>query len=116
VANAYLGSYVYCSEQNSGEVLHNGGAGSASVGFTVGEGDEVVCDWYNITAAEDDDTDDDDDGGSGSGGDTSLPDTGVGSMVGGSSPWLGVAALGAAAALLAGKKLRDSVDPITPEE
>lgn len=108
VADDYLGSYVYCSEQNSGKVLFDGSADSASVGFALEEGDEVICDWYNITEADEDD--DDDDGG------TTLPSTGAGSTTGGSSPWLSAATIGAAAALVASKRLREAAAPEVPEE
>jgi hypothetical protein len=114
---AYLGAYVYCAEQGSGTVLFDGSADSGSVAFTVEEGDDVVCDWYNITAADDDDDDDDDDGTTdGTSGGTSLPQTGIGSSRGKDGedfPWLGSALVGGAAALLAGKRLRDSAP--TPE-
>ena len=64
------------------------------VTFTASQGDDVVCDWYNITEADDDG----DDTGGTSGG-TTLPTTGIGRDHEG-APWLGAAALGGAAAFL----------------
>jgi hypothetical protein len=75
----YLGAYVYCSEQGSGEVLYDGSADTGSVTFTASQGDDIVCDWYNITEADDDDDDDADPTPTAtSGGGTTLPDTGTG--------------------------------------
>lgn len=81
----YLGAYVYCSEQYSGEVLYDGSADTGSVTFDVANGDDVICDWYNLTDRDVDNGGDDDDddgssgGGSHDGGTTTLPATGVGS-------------------------------------
>lgn len=96
----YVGAYVYCAEQNSGTVLYDGSADAGAVSFTASQGDDIVCDWYNLTS-----------GGSttpATGGATTLPATGAASSVDpGNTGWLGAAALGGAAAFLAGKKLRD---------
>jgi hypothetical protein len=106
VLAGYLGAYVYCAEQNSGTVLYDGSADTGAVTFTASQGDDVVCDWYNITEAGT--------GGTSNGtGSTTLPSTGVGPEDGG-TPWLGAALLGGAAALLGGKKLREAAsDPRT---
>jgi hypothetical protein len=82
VLGDYLGAYVYCSEQNSDEVLFDGDLdGDNTVGGTIEAGDDIVCDWYNITAADDDDDDGDDDADDDDddNGGTTLPDTGIGS-------------------------------------
>ena len=50
------------------------------------------------------------------GGTTVLPSTGVGPGAGGTSPWLGAAAVAAAAAALAGKRLRGDDGSGTPTE
>lgn len=90
----YLGSYVYCAEQVSGTVLFDGSAAGGTVTFTASQGDEVVCDWYNITAGDDEPSD----------GVTELPSTGAGTGPA-DAAWIGAAALGAAA-LLAARKLQ----------
>jgi hypothetical protein len=105
----YLGAYVYCSEQNSGEVLIDIDLdGDDTVGGEIEAGDEVVCDWYNITEADDDDDggDDDDDGGDDDddNGGTTLPDTGVG-FGGGSSDAVLLLTLGLSALALGGTAL-----------
>ena len=70
-----LGAYVFCSEQGNGDVLIDGLSETGVVSFEVADGDEVICDWYNLTdeaiAPVDDDGDKDDDV-------TTLPETGVG--------------------------------------
>jgi len=48
---AYLGAYVYCSGQKSGVVLLDTDAPGGTVTFTAFAGDDIVCDWYNITEA-----------------------------------------------------------------
>ncbi|MGH2561864.1 MAG: hypothetical protein ACRDJH_22610 [Thermomicrobiales bacterium] len=46
----YDGAYVFCSNQVTGEVLWNGPIDdTTSVTFTTTAGQEVVCDWYNLT-------------------------------------------------------------------
>jgi hypothetical protein len=96
----YLGAYVYCAEQNSGTVLYDASADTGSVSFAVADGDDVVCDWYNITEADEDEGDD--------GGSTSLPATGSGPIAGTSgTPWLPLALAGGAAAALA-RRLRSA--------
>jgi hypothetical protein len=73
----YLGAYVYCRDLTDDEVLFDGSAtdSGGTVVLDVEVGDEIVCDWYNITEAEDGG----DDGDSGTGGTTTLPTTGTGS-------------------------------------
>jgi hypothetical protein len=99
----YLGAYVYCSEQGSGTVLIDGDAPNGSVSFTANQGDDIICDWYNLTEAA---------GGTTGGGTTTeppattLPSTGAGGERGHDSAWLGAAALGGTAAYLAARKLR----------
>lgn len=115
VFGAYLGAYVVCSEQGSGAVLFGGSAPAGAVSFNAVQGDDIVCDWYNLTDAT---------GGvvetpvatattTPIGGTTTLPNTGVADGSGGGGAWIGAAALGGAAAYLAGRKLRGdaAVDP-----
>jgi hypothetical protein len=45
----YLGAYVYCSELASDVVLVNESAPTGSVTFAASQGDEIVCDWYNLS-------------------------------------------------------------------
>lgn len=112
VFGAYLGAYVVCSEQGSGAVLFGGSAPAGAVSFNAVQGDDIVCDWYNLTDAT---------GGvvetpvatttatatkTPTGGTTTLPSTGVPGGSGGAGTWIGAAALGGAAAYLAGRKLR----------
>jgi hypothetical protein len=102
---SYLGAYVYCAEQGSGAVLFDSDAPGGTVTFSAKQGDDIICDWYNITEASSGASEPPATGGDG--GATSLPSTGVGGRTGGSSGvWLEAAALGGAAALLAAKKLR----------
>ena len=113
MADTYLGSYVYCKEQHSGTVLLDGSADTGAIAVTVKDGDDVLCDWYNITKATDNGP-----GpkpkppkpgkpaGNGTGSVTTLPETGTGAERGTTSGLLGVLGLGAAAAALLGKKLR----------
>jgi hypothetical protein len=102
----YIGAYVYCAEQNSGTVLFDGSADTGAVNFTASQGDDIVCDWYNLTSAASEPP-------ATTGGVTTLPATGgaPGETAGTLSGWLGAAALGGAAAFLAGKKLRDGNRP-----
>jgi hypothetical protein len=69
----YLGAYVYCAEQNSGTVLFDGSATDTGgvVTITVENGDDVICDWYDITEEPAED-------GTTGGGVTTLPVTGAG--------------------------------------
>ena len=48
----YIGAYVFCAEQNSGTVLYDNSADTGAISIAVADGDTVVCDWYNITAAD----------------------------------------------------------------
>lgn len=48
----YVGAYVYCSEQGTGSVLFDGRADDGDVSITLRDGDEVICDWYNLTQPE----------------------------------------------------------------
>jgi hypothetical protein len=77
----YLGAYVYCRDLTDDEVLFDGSAtdSGGTVVLDVEIGDEIVCDWYNITEAVDDGGDDGDSGDGGTGGTTTLPGTGTGS-------------------------------------
>ena len=92
----YLGAYVYCRDLTDDEVLFDGSATDTGgvVTLEIEDGDQVVCDWYDITEAED--TGDDD---GGTGGTTSLPKTGSGIVSGerGGETFLLVAFLGALA-------------------
>ncbi len=47
----FKGAYVFCSEQVSGKVLTDGRVNGGSVTINTNEGDEIICDWYNLTAA-----------------------------------------------------------------
>jgi hypothetical protein len=84
VAASYLGSYVFCSNPSTGEVLFDGDrqAGEA-VEFNLPrhEDGSALCDWYLITPAADGGVDD-----SGGTVTTSLPGTGIGLLGGASSP------------------------------
>ena len=46
----YDGARVFCSEQGSQHVLYDSSAANGSISFTAAAGDDVVCDWYNLTA------------------------------------------------------------------
>lgn len=95
----YAGAYVYCAEQTSGTVLWDGNAPDGAVTFTANQGDDIVCDWNNITGVS---AGDETGGG---------PSTGAGAGEQGSErAWLGAAAIGGAAACLAAKKLRGVSD------
>ena len=50
---SYFGAYVFCSDQNSGDVLYDGMASeSGAIYFESLSTDQyVICDWYNFTAA-----------------------------------------------------------------
>lgn len=91
----YLGGYVYCSVQGTGEVLIDTDTQDGVVEITVESDDDVVCDWYNITEAtappvdDDDDKDDEEDV-------TQLPATGAGISSGDSA---GLALMGLIAAI-----------------
>jgi LPXTG-motif cell wall-anchored protein len=94
----YSGAYVFCSEQNSGDVLFDGPANGGSVTISAQQGDDIICDWYNLSG----------EASNGGDGPTTLPNTGSGSD-GDDSSGIGLAALAGAAALLAaGKKVRAS--------
>jgi LPXTG-motif cell wall-anchored protein len=98
VLDDYLGAYVYCSEQNSGDVLFDSDLDGDNALFgDIEAGDDVICDWYDITEAEDT-GDDDDDGG------TTLPSTGIG-FTGGSDDASLLLALGLTALALGGGAL-----------
>lgn len=113
---AYLGAYVYCSEQRSGAVLYNGSADAGAVSLTANDGDDIICDWYNITAASSgpnaEPSAPSSTGPAAGGAATSLPATGVaGSPNVDNVGWIDLAALGAAAsAWLAANRLRDRGD------
>lgn len=92
----YLGALVFCSEQSSGDVRFTGSAEAGLVTFDVADGDVVICDWYNITAATAPDDDDI----------VRLPTTGIAESGSRVSSLLGVALAAAAAAYLLGRKLR----------
>jgi hypothetical protein len=73
----YLGAYVYCSEQNSGAVLFDTDLnGTTGVSGNIEAGDDVICDWYNITEAAAAPT------ATASSGSTALPSTGAGTSGG----------------------------------
>jgi hypothetical protein len=107
----YLGAYVYCRDLTDDVVLFDGSATDTGgvVTIDVQDGDQVVCDWYDITEGTDtgDTGDAGDTGGStGSTGATTLPQTGVGANAAGSDGTtglllgiLGVLAAGGAAML-----------------
>jgi hypothetical protein len=83
VFGAYLGAYVYCRDLTDNEVLFDGSAtdSGGTVVLEVEVGDEIVCDWYNITEAPAGGTDGGTTGGgttSSGGSVTALPATGVG--------------------------------------
>jgi hypothetical protein len=100
---SYLGAYVYCAEQNSGTVLVDGHADGGAVTFTANQGDDIICDWYNITEATSQPA-------STANTDTTpvtLPATGVaGGTDDNHTLVIGAAALTGAAALFAARKLR----------
>lgn len=45
----YAGAYVFCSVQGSGKILTDGPVTTGAVTITTAAGDEVICDWYNLT-------------------------------------------------------------------
>ncbi|MCC6790583.1 MAG: hypothetical protein IT336_02805 [Thermomicrobiales bacterium] len=74
VSADYLGSYVYCSNDLTGDVLFDGDRqGDEGVAFVLPshESGLVVCDWYFITPAGADEGADD------SSAPTTLPSTGI---------------------------------------
>src|SRR5262249_9627405 len=51
----YLGAYVYCSDQNTGDVMFDSDLdGTVGVAGSIDAGADVVCDWYDILPAKDD--------------------------------------------------------------
>ncbi|MGH2560358.1 MAG: hypothetical protein ACRDJH_14950 [Thermomicrobiales bacterium] len=49
VFDRYEGAYVYCSNQVTGAVLFDGPITTNRVTITTTAGQEVICDWYNLT-------------------------------------------------------------------
>jgi hypothetical protein len=47
----YTGARVFCSEQASQNVLIDASVPSGTVSFTASAGDDIICDWYDLTAA-----------------------------------------------------------------
>lgn len=95
VFDEYEGAFVFCSELDSGAVLVSEHTADGSVTFTASQGNEVVCDWYNLTEAGPAGTptgDDDDDDQP-----TTLPNTGSGVAGGGTASVLFLLGLSAAA-------------------
>jgi hypothetical protein len=107
----YLGAYVYCSDQNTGDVLFDSDLdGTVGVAGTINAGADITCDWYDILPAEDTGGGDTGggttdggttDGGTTSTGGTTLPSTGAG-RVGGPSDGLLLPSLGLAALAMGG--------------
>jgi len=108
----YLGAYVYCSEQKSGAVLIDTDAPSGTVTFAAAAGDDIVCDWYNITpaAAPPAPTSEPTTPTTPA---TTLPTTGIPAGRDGGNPLFGAGLVAAAAAVFAAaKKLRpDGTEP-----
>jgi hypothetical protein len=100
----YVGVHVFCSEQNSGTVLYDDKAPEGWITIHAVQGDDVVCDWYNLTEESSEPqptavptaT---------AGGVTTLPSTGNAAGGDGDAVWIGAALVGGAAALIAGKRL-----------
>jgi hypothetical protein len=75
----YLGAYVYCSDQATGQVLFDSDLdGTIGVIGDLAAGTELLCDWYDITEAPADSGNSSSSGSS----NTTLPSTGVGSTGG----------------------------------
>lgn len=103
VAADYLGSYVYCSNDLTGEVLFDGdrhGSDGVAIDLPSHESGLVVCDWYFITPANSDD-----DGTTSAPTAPTLPSTGIGPLKA-RHPNLSLAALLGVVALLAGFAVR----------
>ncbi|HEY7035073.1 MAG TPA: hypothetical protein VH482_27280 [Thermomicrobiales bacterium] len=73
----YLGAYVYCRDLTDDVVLFDGSAvdTGGAVTIDIEDGDQVVCDWYDIVEGADTTGDTGED----VGGTTTLPQTGQGS-------------------------------------
>jgi hypothetical protein len=73
----YLGAYVYCRDLVDDEVLFDGSAvdTGGAVTINVEDGDNIYCDWYNITPAPEESGNET---GGTTGGTTTLPSTGTG--------------------------------------
>jgi hypothetical protein len=114
----YLGAYVYCRDLVDDEVLFDGSATDTggSVTITIEDGDNIYCDWYNITEAVDNGDDGGDTGGTttdntssgSSSSSTTLPTNGIG-PAGGSDesallPMLGLATLALGGAAVARRR------------
>lgn len=109
VFSLYLGAYVYCRDFVDDEVLYDDSATDTGgvVTIAVSAGDRVVCDWYDIYAA--DGGDDASDDGDEVGGVTGLPNTGAGPATlapGRGGPLALLVAGGVLAAIAVGRRRR----------
>ncbi|MFL5760593.1 MAG: hypothetical protein ACJ789_12770 [Thermomicrobiales bacterium] len=51
VAFTYVGAYLYCRDLNTNTVLFDGRLATNGADVTITNGQSIVCDWYNLTAA-----------------------------------------------------------------